>query len=123
MRELKFRAWDKSDNNMYYNIQTGIRFDDGSIYTFEKFLGYQDCHDYHKWIVMQYTGLKDANGKEIYEGDIVEFFNGNTYKVAFEDGCFVLDGKRFWHGNNELYSYYNTIKIIGNIYENPELLK
>lgn len=67
-------------------------------------------------IVMQYTGLNDKNGKEIYEDDVVQtyFDNGNErmkVKVFFQNGRFELN-------NNS-----NEVKLIGNIYENPELLK
>jgi len=64
MREIKFRAWDKDLHKMY-NKWTVIPDDDRS------------------HILMQYTGLKDKNGKEIYEGDIVKHKNGKNYEVKF----------------------------------------
>jgi len=88
-----------------------------------------DMAEFH---LMQYTGLKDKNGKEIYEGDIIES-NGSSYKIVFgfeEDSCVIC-----WHAeliNNENvtwplgFSDYDShknkyIQVIGNIYENPEL--
>ena len=126
MRELKFRAWDSADKMMYHNIQDGIKFDDGSCYSFDKFLrnsvGDPDMEDYHRWSIMQYTGLKDARGAEIYEGDILSFVPvdsknfGNPYKP------FVV----FWDEKDARFSDWSPrdkVEIIGNIYENPELME
>jgi uncharacterized phage protein (TIGR01671 family) len=71
------------------------------------------------YIIMQYTGLKDKKNKEIYEGDLVEFEDQDDIApesswiaaIQFKDGCFVP-----W-----LSLESRTVKVIGNIYENPEL--
>jgi hypothetical protein len=63
---------------------------------------------------MQYTGLKDWNDKEIYEGDIVEYRNRN-YDIYIIYGKFI--------GCNEISPENEEYKIIGNIYENPELMR
>ncbi|KKM15825.1 hypothetical protein LCGC14_1692150 [marine sediment metagenome] len=82
--------------------------------------------------VMQYTGLKDKNGVEIYEGDLVKYNGGAEdffSEVGFEYGCFIA--KMPWIKGKLSYpelKYYIDMKfvsaeVIGNIYENPELLK
>ncbi len=65
----------------------------------------------------QLTGLKDKNGKEVYEGDIVDYGNGRNKVVEFIDGCFCICGITAMPKLMTLYP------VIGNIYENPELLK
>ncbi len=75
--------------------------------------------------VGQYTGLKDQNGKRIFEGDIVHgdnYWHKNlrTYQVAFEDGCFFLvdSSGRLWHKD-----HIENCEVIGNIHDNPEMLE
>ena len=71
--------------------------------------------------VMQCTGLKDKNGKEIYEGDILE----NISVVCFQRGRFqpIYDGGDAEEMEDEFYRFSSKSEVIGNIYENPELLK
>ena len=84
----------------------------------------QDYVDFLDWeTVGQYTGLKDKNGKEIYEGDIISANDMLNDFIIFKDGGFNLDGGE--SSENLLYQleYYGNPEVIGNIYENPELLE
>lgn len=114
-REIKFRAWDKK--YMYYDLD--YLQSRGSIVLG----GMGDCFDLSSEIdlehvkLMQSTGLKDKNGKEIYEGDIVKHeYNKGQSDVFFDLGRF----QPFSYLGSYMGSEY---EVIGNIYENPELLK
>jgi uncharacterized phage protein (TIGR01671 family) len=131
MREIKFRAWhDISGMKQFTFSDIGgyipgqLIFDDGDIYPFDEFE------------VMRYTGLKDKNGKEIYEGDIVQRkvhkgdISHTREEVYWREECagfeFVAvekndDGSReSWMPNCDTVAL--VYEIIGNIYEHPELL-
>ena len=152
-REIKFRAWDEIGEWMG-NV-TSIDFNEGAVFIETKHSDDENRFDMNNVPVMQYTGLKDKNGKEIYEGDIINY----SFKDSGEINTRVLevynDGTNFktreiyrdyWlekvggvllivHGQlnahkgktqyltdiscSSIYSY----EIIGNIYENPELLE
>ena len=118
-REIKYRAWDKVDQIMYYDIQDGITFDDGSKYTFDQFL-HPSADDYHEWVIEQYTGLKDKNGVEIYEGDIVEI-NGQIYVCEFNTTPYGSQF-RFWILPHKKWSdgSRREKKVIGNIHTEAE---
>lgn len=132
MREIKFRAWHKQDGYMIlpehcesFDINFTPKGYDG--FSFDiRYKGSGGVLGSHKHIeLMQYTGLKDRNGKEIYEGDICKKTYGSStpvFTVAYHDarGMFIMqDGY-----NEPLYTVNNSmVEIIGNIYENPELLK
>lgn len=123
-REIKFRSWDKILKIMSYNSVDAINFKGQILLNDGKF------HDINKtdYILMQYTGVVDKNGKDIYEGDIVRIwanprdyggYKGHNYTgvVEYEEfslGFILSDG----HGLRD----FEFIEIIGNIYENPELL-
>ncbi|MFW6145531.1 MAG: YopX family protein [bacterium] len=130
MREIKFRAWDKTAETMYenVNIQAYRGYGGYNISSEGIFVGV-NCE---RFILMQYTGLKDKNGQEIYEGDIVKGkvrFQGTVIGVK---GQVIYNHCRFVIGeyNCELYQFSNNfdgrgtwIEVIGNKYENPELLE
>ena len=153
MREIKFRAWDKKYEVMrpvieyfrpykYIPVTTkagyqSIRSEVGD----EVFWGFGTPEAGEEgYIIMQYTGLKDANGKEIYENDVVKYVAGENYQNTGvviwvdEKNSFNLKTYPFMCGfviHNEQenktdkfeWDETNYMEVIGNIYENPELLE
>ena len=111
-REIKFRAWDKIKKEMVELTLLGLHYGfhkELTVYGVENDKGNISTNA----PVMQYTGLKDCNNKEIYEGDIFNYDGEIDTIDSIEDFYF-----------NELIEYrMSEGKIIGNIYENPELLK
>jgi uncharacterized phage protein (TIGR01671 family) len=117
-REIKFRAWD--GENMFDVAQ--ITFNDGT-WDISKGRGVSVCFQPHI-ILMQYTGLKDKNGKEIYEGDIIQ---DSELSYAIRFGNFTLGDAEIvgFHCWNDEYGEgvigkidEDVIEVIGNIYEN-----
>ena len=136
MREIKFRIWDTENKEMlkvqeldfeptFFGGRIAIRPDQ-----------YSDYFDTEDMILMQYTGLKDKNGKEIYEGDIVQHlyeFSDVTdrYLIDYDEDDLSYVFQNISNKNrfialedlyDEDYGDY-AIEVIGNIYENPELLE
>jgi hypothetical protein len=105
MRELKFRVWNKATGTMHYPDweELAIR---AKLPEME---------------LMQYTGLKDMNGKEIYEGDILagEYISFKV-QVIYYDGTYETVSSV---GHYRSLSEFSGCAVVGNIYENPELLE
>jgi len=125
MREIKFRAWDKVCREMFYNSELAngdmmVICLDGEIQ-----LSDDDTYKPDDFILMQYTGLKDKNGKEIYEGDVLHCDGfWNLYAVWDEENArfaFLCTDWVVTQGH-PIQPHISNHCIIGNIYENPELL-
>lgn len=144
MREIKFRVWIKDESKMIYlddkendveiNFLNNITSNHETYWEvvtkvsdlrFAHMPQYFDSRDSEN-VLMQYTGLKDKNGKEIYEGDILNMtYHGSVSivepeiksVVSFERGTFIIEN------GFSLGKIGRSLEVIGNIYENPQLLE
>ena len=113
-REIKFRAWDTVNNRWF---RTELEWKGFSIFGELMYSGLPNMDMLPHIELQQFTGLKDKNGKEVYEGDIVTLQQSYVKPIAV-----------YW--NEEMTGYYpllsergHNLEVIGNIHENPELLK
>lgn len=132
MREIKFRWWSEKYKKMVYTYEELYDFAQNKSEKNDEYLyknewwNYDYCNHIRfdieqvgEFIPLQYTGLKDKNGKYIYEGDIVEL-KGKKYTVEFYEGCFIGVDEYDEHYENTIFldeAFIRQIKVIGNIYE------
>lgn len=117
---IKFRAWDKECKTMVH--PKGLLFD-GRIVNFSCGM----IEPYEGYKLMQWTGLLDINGKEIYEGDLLQHPNGTIAEIQYSNDLAAFVAVYVQNGNTEVdyldKEIVSKCKIAGNIYENPELLE
>lgn len=142
MREIKFRVWNKKLNAMAYfkdpvvNTNSPTTEIQIGLYGWKPKSKYDDDHytldlDTGKPILMQFTGIKNKDGKELYEGDILECQYRDIRGDVHHEEVFWSQVRKGWGlrslwGQEKIDSMnpdFYMRKVIGNIYENPELLK
>ena len=124
MREIKFRAFIKNDIGSGFYIPS----DDSDVFMVSNGRGFTIYDEYkhtmpkEKYCIEQYSGINDKLGVNIYQGDIVKAFNKN-YEVVFKDGAFYIKNDVVHHRLSRVLIQQENLKIIGNIHDNPKLLK
>lgn len=138
MREFKFRVWDKENNQFFQPVYEAYKgkveelsiglYGDLQMRTFKHASIHESLFP-NRFVLQQYTGLNDKNNVEIFEGDIIETIlkedncGSSIDEVIFTNGCFVSHDREGLLDNIVLSdNEIKELRVLGNIYENPELL-
>jgi uncharacterized phage protein (TIGR01671 family) len=119
VRDIRYRFWHKEFNKFVSPYGLGYQFqpENGQIYV-------EGCNITDRFIISQYTGLKDKNGKEIWESDIVKFIDLRYPEIGEEQGIVGFSDASF-RIESEIVTHYRWIdyevEVIGNVYDNPEI--
>ncbi len=124
MKEIKFGAWNKKRKKMYWNVQntydnlsSGCDTEDSNICCFG------DLLDNKIWVVIEYSGKKDINNREMYEGHIVKNSNDNFLRQIWwseDEASFKASHLDYDEYCDPLYLNEDNFEIVGNIFENPQ---
>jgi hypothetical protein len=135
VREIKFRAFDEGNKVMHFDFQFMRSGSDGNDWILFKSDKNKEISDWYnnpyfaqQIKIMQYTGLKDTNGKEIYEGDIIKYMGFEVLdgKQIRPTRHFTISSENFIRGCYALFCLMDcngTCEVIGNIHENSDLIK
>ena len=136
-REHKYRAWDEEEG-IYLNPEYFYITGEGRAFTCQQgrisITNRYQLMPTGRYTIEEYTGLKDKYGKKIYKGDIIRYISKYLehpvdFEVVYYNGCYAqrhLDTKMEdmpEEATDAIYRYWNQLKVIGDIHENPELLK
>lgn len=125
MREIKLRAWDKDmERWVAHSSQVRIEVNNPRVYHLHENGMYVECDDIE---IMQYTGLKDKNGVEIYEGDMLEVDWSDKRYPVHTIGPVIWDNyEANWNlgeGGSPMDDAKNHMRIVGNIYDNSDIIQ
>ncbi|WP_373742595.1 YopX family protein [Jeotgalibaca porci] len=129
MRDIKFRAWDKRTKRLYQvqalqfygtNNTVDACWTNGVDFDGESTLGEPELNNLNNLVLMQYTGLKDSNGVEIYEGDILQSEHYFKYQVVFKGDCWRCESLKNSRFKNRFIG--RDLTVIGNIWEDGDLI-
>lgn len=117
-REIKFRAWNKKDKVMV--DVAAMNFGPSGLWSLIEYAYDAELQLADNYELMQYTGLHDKNGREVYEGDIVKNEYGKVMEVQYDPRSAAFGVGDYYFGT---IGSGKTLEVIGNIFDNPELLE